>query len=412
MASTSFDLNEALRNWRIAQRAASLSRGEDLDELEGHLRDSVEAWEGRGLAAEEAFWVATRRLGRPGEVAEEWAKVHPAEIFRTRAIWMLVGILLSGFLGDVSRVVSGVVVWGGANLGGAGTPWLGWVGLVGWGGTLVLFAVLFVRFALGFGWGVTGVGMERLGRAWLLVPGMLGVLLVARSAAWLGSVVLARELGPTDLGSVYMVQAWGQAVGGVFFVVLAVLFLGALVSRGAGPKRLATTLGLVGLGLMTVGVPTRVEAASGRGVEVAAAAEPAGFDGVLRLWGAGKKEEALRQFLAVDFTRRPLFPKGSVLGYSEKEYVALPRAVNSKLQPQILEEVRPMKGLAVYVREAAAAAAERGDKAKSGLYLGQLRKCGEALEHPDGLALVRLVGKAITRMASEAEGGVTPAKGR
>jgi hypothetical protein len=99
-----------------------------------------------------------------------------------------------------------------------------------------------------------------------------------------------------------------------------------------------------------------------------------------------------------------------LLGYSEREFVALPRAVNEKLHPQILEEVRRLKGLAQHVRDAANAAASRGDKTRADLYLGQLKACGAALEGPDSLALVQMVGKAIAKMAANPGSGGPPSK--
>ncbi|MBL9136599.1 MAG: hypothetical protein JNK85_12050, partial [Verrucomicrobiales bacterium] len=132
----------------------------------------------------------------------------------------------------------------------------------------------------------------------------------------------------------------------------------------------------------------------------AAAVQVAGYEDALRSWREGKKEEALATFMAVDFTRRPLFPKGSPLGYSERDYVALPRAVNDKLQPQIIEETKRMKGLAVSVKEAATRASQRGDVPQAERYLKQLKQCGEALAHPDSLALLQMVGKAFTRLAT------------
>jgi hypothetical protein len=401
MAPDPFDLNRALLDWRSQLAAASPCRDEDLDEMESHLRDSVTALESRGLATDEAFLIATRRMGSGRGLAEELAKVHPGEAFRFRAAWMLVGMLLLGFATDLARVASGSAVLGGNRL-HAGAAWLGWLGLAAGALILVAGAVLFARFASG-GWSAPSrPGWNRLRRAAFLAPVLIGGLLAAKLAALTGPVALARELGPAALGGVFLLQGWGQTVGGFLFVIVGGLFLVALVARGAPTRGAVTALLLTAAGLVMPGMSVRLEAA--------AAVPPASFDEVLGLWRAGKKDDALQRFAVVDFTRRPLFPKGSVLGYSEKEFVALPRAVNEKLHGQILEEVRPMKGLALYVKEGAAAAAQRGDKTRADLYLGQLKKCGAALEHPDSLALLQAVGKAFGRLASEAPAGPPASK--
>lgn len=407
MDPTPFDLNQALRNWRIRLATAHSCRPEDLDELEAHLRDSVAALEARGLATDEAFLIATRRIGPGPELAEELAKVHPAEAFRSRAAWMLMGMLLFGLANDLALVASGSAVLGG-NLLHAGPGWLGWLGLVARALTLALGGLLFVRFASGRWPALSRPRADRLRHAGVLAPVLLGGLLAAKLAAYAGPIGLARQLGPTALGGVYLVQAWGQAVGGLLFILVGGLFLVALVTRRSGRTPAVGALVLTAALLVAPGSAARLEAAPGVPLRFAASVQPAGFDEVLQLWRTGKKDEALRHFALVDFARRPLFPTGSPLAYSEKEFVALPRAVNEKLHAQILEEVRPMKGFALYVKEAAAAAAQRGDKTRADLYLGQLKKCGAALEHPDSLALLQAVGKAFGRLASEAPAG-TPA---
>lgn len=411
MASTPFDLNQALLDWRSRLAAAGPCRAEDLEEMESHLRDSVGALEARGLTSDEAFLVAARRLGHPRNLAEEWGKVHPAEVFRTRAIWMLVGFLLVGLLGDVARVVSGAIILGG-NLLEAEPLWLGWAGLAGTALTLIVGAALFARFASGRLLALPRAAQDRFRRAAFLGPVLLGTLLGARLAAWAEPVALARELSPSALGGIYVVQGWGQAVGGILLPIVTVLFLVALVRRGSRIPHATTVLVFVGASLVTLGTAPRLEAAPAPPARHAAVGQAAHYDDALQAWRNGKKDEALQKFLIVDFTQRPLFPKGSVLGYSEKDYVALPRAVNDKIQPQLIEEVKPMKAFARHVREAAVAAAQRGDKAQADLYLGQLRKCGEALAHPDSLALLQAVGKAFTRLAAETQAGIPSPKAR
>ncbi|HTJ00241.1 MAG TPA: hypothetical protein VL527_15270 [Dongiaceae bacterium] len=72
----SFDLNHALHRW-LAQLAQSPQvRATDLSELETHVRDSVLQLHGKGLSAEESFWVATHRVGSPAQLEPEFAKVN------------------------------------------------------------------------------------------------------------------------------------------------------------------------------------------------------------------------------------------------------------------------------------------------------------------------------------------------
>ena len=62
---TSFNLNDALRRWHAGLRPSPNFGDENLVELEAHVRESVAVWQSKGLTEEEAFLLATRRLGHP-----------------------------------------------------------------------------------------------------------------------------------------------------------------------------------------------------------------------------------------------------------------------------------------------------------------------------------------------------------
>jgi hypothetical protein len=95
---TSFDLKAATRRWRESLAQSPEFRGEDIDELESHLQDSISELQGRGLSAEEAFVVATRRVGSGTALAAEFAQVNGQVLWIDRGLWMIVGwAAISGF---------------------------------------------------------------------------------------------------------------------------------------------------------------------------------------------------------------------------------------------------------------------------------------------------------------------------
>ena len=61
--SSPFDLDQALWQWRAGLQNHGGFCAADLEELEGHLRESISVLHAGGLSAQEAFMVATRRLG-------------------------------------------------------------------------------------------------------------------------------------------------------------------------------------------------------------------------------------------------------------------------------------------------------------------------------------------------------------
>ena len=90
---TRFDLNTAVVNWRQELEGQPDLTPEVCRELEMHLRDTVAELHKRGLNDEESFWLASRRLGRPERLNEEFAKADSTKIWRERAFWMLLAIL-------------------------------------------------------------------------------------------------------------------------------------------------------------------------------------------------------------------------------------------------------------------------------------------------------------------------------
>jgi hypothetical protein len=92
---TRFDLNAAITNW---QQELAAQPGLTLivrRELETHLRDTVKVLQGRGLSDEESFWLARRRLGQPEQLDEEFAKADPNRVWRDRAFWMVLMLLVT-----------------------------------------------------------------------------------------------------------------------------------------------------------------------------------------------------------------------------------------------------------------------------------------------------------------------------
>ena len=130
-----FDLNEAMRQWRHSLQNAPALRGQNLDELEGHVRESAEALRAQGLGAEEAFTVALRRLGSRSELETEFAKVNPQLVWADRAVWMLGGLLatdaIAALVAPIANVVLNLGMYHGLNVNlvcalQLVTRWLAW----------------------------------------------------------------------------------------------------------------------------------------------------------------------------------------------------------------------------------------------------------------------------------------------
>jgi hypothetical protein len=88
-----FDLNKAISSWRMGLSERQTCAKSDIDELESHLREEIDSLTASKLSQQEAFLVATHRLGDPDSLATEFAKVNTSILWRKRLFWAGAGIL-------------------------------------------------------------------------------------------------------------------------------------------------------------------------------------------------------------------------------------------------------------------------------------------------------------------------------
>lgn len=106
-----FDLSQAIEQWRDQLCQSPAFHRENLDELESHLRDSAANLIQRGLAPEEAYLIAVRRIGSGDALRTEFGKLNAQGIWLNRLLWMLVGVQLFGWVGSVVHALTtGVTV--------------------------------------------------------------------------------------------------------------------------------------------------------------------------------------------------------------------------------------------------------------------------------------------------------------
>lgn len=108
-----FDLTRSLKEWRTACAQSPALRPENLSELEAHLHDSMAALRRQGLSDEEVFLIATRRLGAPARLADEFGKVNPAKVWLDRLVWALVGMLFIQLISQTMFMLSSgiTILW-------------------------------------------------------------------------------------------------------------------------------------------------------------------------------------------------------------------------------------------------------------------------------------------------------------
>lgn len=395
--TTPFDLTRAIQIWRDQLTQSPAFRGDNLDELELHLRDAIGALQTLGLSEEEALCIAARRLGNFELLGGEFGKLNTGVVWRDRALWMMAGMLCWTVAWDLSRsVASGIKYLG--SMTGAGGFSLGWLSIAAEFMTLGLVAVAFWLL-------VTGrLAYKNVFPRWMMCRPvfLVGGILLLKLAPGVFETLSIRNLTPLILGQTYIVTGWFNAVGSAIVMLsVTVIFTRLSAKRNRTSLTRASTLVLataISLAVASAQAQTTHPAADTLSPNVKV--NHATLDQSMKLWQSGSKEAAVAKFLTVDFSRRPLFSFGSVLNYTEAQFIALPPAAREKLAQQMNDDLRVIKEICAQVRDNGKSALAAGDAAKSGKCMAQLNQCGDAFNQPDSLALLKLVGKALQKMAA------------
>jgi hypothetical protein len=75
-------LEGQIAEWRAYLRRRRAIHGPDVEELEGHLRDQLGVLTGAGLAEDEAFLVAVKRMGSLDALSREFAREHSERLWK------------------------------------------------------------------------------------------------------------------------------------------------------------------------------------------------------------------------------------------------------------------------------------------------------------------------------------------
>ena len=82
MAAHEDPIEEQIARWRTYLRRRQAIHASDVEELEAHLRDQMTALASAGLAADEAFLVAVKRMGNLDAVSREFAREHSERLWK------------------------------------------------------------------------------------------------------------------------------------------------------------------------------------------------------------------------------------------------------------------------------------------------------------------------------------------
>jgi len=231
-----FDLNQAISEWLGQLVQGGTCRKPDIDELESHLREEIQQL-GRSspLSEEEAFLVATHRLGDAESLSREFSKVNRSALWGHRLLWAATGLYAYLMMKYLLGAASLACVWIGVGA-GLGASWLGWINVTARAaivaGAILILYRMFRQDASG---GVSrwGQKLEGLNRRWVLFAAsvVLPSLLVF-SAHLAMPLVLARSLSASDYGSMMVVSVYANLAWSVLLLVGLACFILRLLTSG------------------------------------------------------------------------------------------------------------------------------------------------------------------------------------
>ncbi|HET7308073.1 MAG TPA: permease prefix domain 1-containing protein [Gammaproteobacteria bacterium] len=101
--SAVLSLEEQIDQWRSYVRRRQTIQSGDVAELEDHLREQITALVDAGLAAEEAFLVAVKRMGNLDALSREFAREHSERLWKQL-------VVVSADSGESARVRTDAIV--------------------------------------------------------------------------------------------------------------------------------------------------------------------------------------------------------------------------------------------------------------------------------------------------------------
>ncbi len=207
-----FQLDEQLREWsnRFSQ-TGSMRRG-DVEELENHVRDSVVALTANGLDEQEAFLIATRRLGDQDSLSREFRKINGHGVWARRAFWMTTGCLVF----ELIRLLFTMVASLGqacASLAGANGIEMSLVSLGAGVACCGLMAAWLVRWHSNSEQDSYARARAVLNLNGFVIGGCLVLAVLTAKLIQTGSyMVIARHTPIEEFGRAAVIQAWSNGV--------------------------------------------------------------------------------------------------------------------------------------------------------------------------------------------------------
>ncbi len=233
-----FNVDEHIQQWRRELNNAEVCHSSDLEELEIHLRDEMEGLGDKGLSDQEAFIVASRRLGDRANLVCEFAKVNTHTIFLKRLLWVCIGVLASLLIPKIAATFTQGVALGALKLGMTQSglyiliPSLQIITLMIGILAIVYFIKQFSDYATSPTWRIPF--KNKLSFFMVLALVDIGILLMPLVLA----IVAARYFSVQDFGRIAMAKMYVNTFSPI---IISVLIIGLAVKLAPLKRRVETS---------------------------------------------------------------------------------------------------------------------------------------------------------------------------
>ena len=199
-----FNLNKEIAKWKKVLRSNDTCSSADVMELESHLCDSMDNLKAKGLSEQEAFYIATHRLGRPDVLANEFGKVNEALRLWSRILYAGLGIILLNIISSISSILAdGIrILLFGLGLKAKDIAYFGIAAQV-----IALLAVIISSYFL-IKYKRNGIASflgSGFGKASLVIITFI-LIVGSRVVAMLESIFLVRVIGASEYGQIALIS--------------------------------------------------------------------------------------------------------------------------------------------------------------------------------------------------------------
>jgi hypothetical protein len=143
---TELSIAESINNWKHQLLEKSNFTQDNINELESHLLDEIQALRKIGLNEEESFLVASKRIGTIEHLTSEFSKINRKVYLRNRILLVLKGMLaFIGFMAITELVTNtSVLIAGKLGLNNNQLNWLSIIVLTSL--SITIFTIIFNKY--------------------------------------------------------------------------------------------------------------------------------------------------------------------------------------------------------------------------------------------------------------------------